>query len=298
MADQAQFTDPEELKAAFKRAADIAAVVPESMQEAAFHRALDQILGTAGEQPAASRAPSRRGQRQTTKTEPEAAAEDPAAQLIHGINRTAYPEIASATKVLDRALAVLRLASRDFNIDGLTAPEIAKVLTEKFRQRTTRQAVTQALGAAHTMVDTGRRGRTTVYRIMQPGEDYLEAGGSQARAGEDGKSPSLRRRRRQSRRRQPAGRSRASSASEETSPAPRAARGGRRRGPKAVLEELISEGFFSEPRTMVETQEQLRHKKGIRYTLQDLSPTFVRLLREGRLDRDRNASGQYEYRAS
>lgn len=46
---------------------------------------------------------------------------------------------------------------------------------------------------------------------------------------------------------------------------------------------------------MAETQEQLRHKKGMRYTLQDLSPTFVRLLREGRVDRDRNDSGQYEY---
>ena len=65
-----------------------------------------------------------------------------------------------------------------------------------------------------------------------------------------------------------------------------------------MLEELIDEGFFNEPRTMAETQERLRHKKGIRYTLQDLSPTFVRLLREGRLDRDRNASGQYEYRAA
>lgn len=296
MAEQAQLTDPEELKAAFERAADIAAVFPESMQEAAFHRALAQLLGT-GARPASSRAPSRRGQRQTTKTEAEAPADDAAAQLIHSINRTAYPEIASATKVLDGALAVLRLASRDFNIDGLTAPEIAKVLTEKFRQRTTRQAVTQALSAAHTMVDTGGRGRTTVYRIMQAGEDYLEAGGSQAKQDEDGKGRPARRPRRQSRRRQPAGGGRATSASEGTSPAPRAARGGRRRGPKAVLEELIDEGFFGEPRTMVETHEQLRPKKGIRYTLQDLSPTFVRLLREGRLDRDRNASGQYEYRA-
>jgi hypothetical protein len=48
---------------------------------------------------------------------------------------------------------------------------------------------------------------------------------------------------------------------------------------------------------MGDAQEQLRHKRGVRYTLQDLSPAFVRLLRDGRLDRDRNASGQYEYRA-
>lgn len=107
------------------------------------------------------------------------------------------------------------------------------------------------------MVDTGRRGRTTVYRIMQPGEVYLEAGGSQAREGEDGKGRSPRRPRRQSRRRQPADGGGARSASGgKTSPASRATRGSGRRGPKALLEELIDEGFFSEPRTMAETQEQ------------------------------------------
>jgi len=83
----------------------------------------------------------------------------------------------------------------------------------------------------------------------------------------------------------------------EEHPRAEAARAGRRRGPKTVVGELIDEGFFKEPRTIGEAQEQLRHKKGVRYTLQDLSPAFVRLLREGRLDRDRNASGQYEYRA-
>jgi hypothetical protein len=51
MAEQAELTDPDDLKAAFKRAADIAAVVPASMQEAAFHRALDRILGAGGQAP-------------------------------------------------------------------------------------------------------------------------------------------------------------------------------------------------------------------------------------------------------
>jgi hypothetical protein len=295
LAGQASSADPEELKDAFKRAAEIAAVVPESMQEAAFHRALDQILGASAlaEGRTAAKSPSRQGPRRAASSSDGAESDNASARLIDGINRTAYPEIASASKVLDRALALLRLASRDFNIDGLTAPEIAKVLTEKFRQRTTRQAVTQALGAAHTMADTGRRGRTTVYRIMQPGEDYLDAGGGQSQPTERRAPPSRRGRRRQPKNSQSAGTSRTRSAPKATA-TPRA-RGGRRRGPKTVVGELIDEGFFNEPRTMAETQEQLRHKKGMRYTLQDLSPTFVRLLREGRLDRDRNDSGQYEY---
>lgn len=294
MAGQARSTDPEDLKAAFKHAAEIAAVVPESMQEAAFHRALDQILGAPAERSAGSKGSTRRRSSPATKRPDEAESDDAAAQLIDGINRTAYPEIASASKVLDRALALLRLASRDFGIDGLTAPEIAKVLTEKFRQRTTRQAVTQALSAAHTMADTGRRGRTTVYRIMQPGEDYLDAGGNKSQTSERPAGPARRARRRQPK---SAGQSRTKSAPKATKTATVRARGGRRRGPKTVLGELIDEGFFKEPRTIGDAQEQLRHKKGVRFTLQDLSPAFVRLLRDGRLDRGRNASGQYEYHA-
>src|SRR5690349_8569092 len=147
---------PDELKDAFKRAAEIAGVVPEAMQEAAFHRALDRILGSEE----SSGAPSKVSRQRADKPAGKDAA-DHAQELISGVNRTAYPEVASASKVLDRALAVLRLATRDFEIDGLTAPEIAKVLTEKFRLRTSRQAVTQALAGAHTMVDTSSRGSST-----------------------------------------------------------------------------------------------------------------------------------------
>jgi hypothetical protein len=286
MAGQPGSADPEDLKDVFKRAAEIAAVVPASMQEAAFHRALDQILG-GGEVPPS---PRRGGRREIERSAEKDVAADSTKQLIDGINRTIYPEIASATKVLDRALGVLRLAKRDFDIDGLTAPEIAKVLTDKFRQRTSRQAVTQALVAAHSMVDTRTRGRTTVYRIMQEGEDYLDRGDDQDRADETGKAAPTRRRRRR-----PRGRAKAAAktAGETTRPS----RTTRRRGPKTVLGELIDEGFFSQPRTINDAQEQLRHRKGVRFSLQELSPAFVRLLRDRRLDRDRNASGQYEYRA-
>jgi hypothetical protein len=299
MAGRSQLSDPEKLKDAFRRAAEIAAVVPASMQEAAFHRALDQILGD-GEEPTARRPAGRRPPRDGVSTSVDTHSVQ---QLIDRINRTAYPEIASATKVLDRALAVLRLAKRDFDIDGLTAPEIAKVLTDKFRQRTSRQAVTQALGAAHTMVDTRTRGRTTAYRIMQEGEDYLDRGGDQDQAGETGKVAPTRRRRLGRGRRVKAAAKASTDTEATTRPARRrgqkrtTTRTTRRRGPKTMLSELIDEGFFSQARTINDAQEQLRHKKGVQFSLQELSPAFVRLLRDRRLDRDRNASGQYEYRA-
>jgi hypothetical protein len=228
-------------------------------------------------------------QKSTRDTAPAA---DPATQLIDGINRTAHPEVSGATKVLDRALVVLRIAARDFDIDGLAAPEIAKVLTEKFRQRTSRQAVTQALGAAHTMVDTAKRGRVAVYRIMEPGEAYLDAGGSQSAVDESGQKTPTRRTGRKS-----SSRGQTKRPKSETPTPATAARTSRRLGPKMALGELIDDGFFGQPRTMNEAREQLRHEKGLRFNLQDLSPSLVRLLREGRLDRDRNAGGQYEYRS-
>ena len=164
------------------------------MQEAAFHRALDQILGDGGD-PKAEKTVARR-QGRSARTAATHESPDSAKRLIDGINRTAHPGIASATKVLDRALAVLELAKRDFDIDGLTAPEIAKVLTEKFRLRTSRQAVTQALAPEHSMVDTQTRGRMTVYRIMQEGENYLQRAGSKDAEGETAKPAPSRRRRR------------------------------------------------------------------------------------------------------
>lgn len=258
------------------------------MQDAAFHRALDQILG--GERLPA-RAGNRRRRPESGQKQEQKVSEDVADRLIEAINRTAYPEVPQATKVLDRSLAVLRLAASDFDIDGLTAPAIARVLTDKFRLRTSRQAVTQALGSAHTMVDTVKRGRTTTYRIMQLGEDHLDSRDS---GGEDAEvsrptSPSQRARRR-------GGRSRAKKKADSGS-SQKQSKPTRRKGPKTAVAELIDEDFFGEARTINQTQEQLRHKKGVRFTLQELSPAFVRLLRDGRLDRDRNASGQYEYRA-
>ena len=74
---------------------------------------------------------------------------------------------------------------------------------------------------------------------------------------------------------------------------PRAASG--RPGPKAAVAQLISAGYFRTPRLISTVQEELRHNRGHKYTVQELSPALVRSLREGRLRRERNKHGQYEY---
>jgi flagellar biosynthesis GTPase FlhF len=226
--------------------------------------------------------------------------------LIAKINRTNYPEIFKAPSVLDRALRVLRLAEEDFGVEFLSAPEIAQVLKDKFRLPTTHQAVRQALGARPQFVDTrqvkrGYRGRAVVaYRIMSPGAEFLDAGGTAS----DEETPRRAPKRRQTSRKQTstkrqseAGqRERANGASRQAARATSASTSRSRVGPKRALAELIAEGFFDESRTIADAKERLRHKKGLNFKVQDLSPALVRLLREGSLDREQGEGGQYEYR--
>jgi hypothetical protein len=64
------------------------------------------------------------------------------------------------------------------------------------------------------------------------------------------------------------------------------------------VEWLLDQEFFKEPRTIREIQDQLAHKRGHQYKVTDLSPTLVRLLRDNRLDRDRDDAGLYRYSAA
>jgi hypothetical protein len=301
--------DLKRLRKAFAQAAEIAGAVPEPMQEAAFNRALDEVLGVAPVPEPKADSPEHparksRGGRQPPKTRPEQT-EGPAESLIAQINRTNYPEIFSAGSVLDRALRVLRLAEEEFGVEFLSAPEIAQVLKEKFRLPTTHQAVRQALAARPQYVDTqsvkrGSRGRAVVaYRIMSPGADFLDAGGTASEETQPAKRAPTRRRAAPRRRSTAKKKSKAeereqpdaSGESRSSASTPRS-----RLGPKRALGELIAEGFFDEPRTIADAKERLRHKKGLSFTLQDLSPALVRLLREGSLDREQGDGGQYEYR--
>jgi hypothetical protein len=69
----------------------------------------------------------------------------------------------------------------------------------------------------------------------------------------------------------------------------------RRLGPKAVLEELISEDFFQTPRALGEALDHIRRSKAYQFRPNELSPALVRLVREKKLKRDRTEDGQYEY---
>lgn len=87
-----------------------------------------------------------------------------------------------------------------------------------------------------------------------------------------------------------------SKASAQTAPA-RLRRSGGRPGPKQAVLDLKAKGFFSTKRTISDVRDYLQKKRGHSFTLQDLSPTLLSLVRSGELDRDKNADGQYEYKA-
>jgi hypothetical protein len=212
------------------------------------------------------------------------------------MSRDLAPGVDIETSVLGRSLALLQAASEHAGVDGLSGPQIAKVLTEKFRHRTTRQAVGQALDSAGNKIDRHRSGSSAaVYRIMRAGEEWLatppEDRESTARPTRGRKTVS------RSKRREPSpvdpGTSDTPKKSRTTKAASKRPTRGRP-GPKTAIEALVSEGFFDEPRSITDIRMELRDQKAFDYSSQDLSPALTRLLRESTLKRTKS-DGQYVY---
>ena len=294
-----------DLKELFKQAAEIAQQVPPAMQEAAFNRALEMLTT---DQLSRSRVGSKtRGGKSGSAAAPKdtAKTENPVRQLVDGIDSTQHPGVASASKVLDRALMVLQIALKDHSIDGLSPGEIASVLTEKFRLNTSAPAVRMALGSATTLVNRIPRGTGYAYRIMGPGEDYL----AHLKRSPDERQMAPRTARKPKKavvedstveptpaskttKRQPIGK-KPRSTNATTSPA-RPLRAPTR-SPKTAVEELIKSGYFTEPRSGAEVQAHLRNKKALTIAPDQLRVAMLRLVRDEVLERDQNADGQYEY---
>ncbi len=287
--------DDERLREMFRRAAEIASVVPESMHEAAFNRALDALTNTgqANQHDAVQNHPRPRTHNDPAKPK----SSDPIVALS-AMDRSHAAEVDSAKGGMAKALGLLFVARRELGIDGLTASEIASVLTDKFRWRVTRQAVGQAMDAAGNRVDRNKQKGATVFRIMEAGERWLASpqdevavsatGGTQPRS-------VARRRRKPKAPNKNAPTNGMSSA--EAQPATRPAARRASRGPKATVETLIDAGWFATPRGLSAIRVELENSLALRFKPTDLSPALTRLLREGRLRRSKTESGQYEYQS-
>jgi hypothetical protein len=193
--EMAQRSD-QELKDLTKRAADIVKDVPAALRPTAFVRIMDELLGK--QRPAEvreTRRTTRTGGRTSSRARartPDTSETDAADELMGTLDRTKHSEIREAEAVRERALWILRIAQDDHGIDGLGANQIARVLSEKFRIKTSGQAVRQALERSGDLVDRDARGPVVQYRIMARGETYLDS------PGEDSDEPTPRPRRRTS----------------------------------------------------------------------------------------------------
>lgn len=296
---------PKELAEVFKQAAEIAAVVPESMHEVAFSRAVDEIMrnlgfGRESSDDSTDVSSPRRSDSSRRKSGAKGKADPPEQDrghimitLIEDMDRTKFPEVKASSSVLDRSLHVLRAARDDHGVDGLTPPEVSKILVEKFRVSTSRQAVSMALAGAGEYVNRRPVGNGYLYKLMQPGDDYLDSGPAPQDKDGTTRPPGRKARKKKSSASAP----KKKSDTQGESPKRRSSVAGRP-SPKQLLESLLLAGFFDSAQTIGSVIAHIKSRRGHTYKATDLSPAFLRLLRDGQLTREKNATNQYEYTRS
>jgi len=62
-----------------------------------------------------------------------------------------------------------------------------------------------------------------------------------------------------------------------------------------MITQLLGDGFFKTPRTISAIVAHCSASKGHHYKANECSPSLLRLLRDGKLKREKNKDGQYEY---
>lgn len=280
-----------DLEKAFLEAAEIAKKLPKNLQEAGFNKAVEQLLGK--EQPAYDTRQSKRAVR--AKTEKGADVRDNS-KVLEAIDRTAYPDIGATARVGDRALKVLQLAHQDHDVDGLTAGEIATILSRKFRLPTKANSVLKALDRETDTVDVrSGAGASKVFHIMAPGEAYLAKLGAGKDVGRGQQGGSRKPTKKASKRENTGAKQTVAPSKTTVNKKKTGKKLSGRPGPKAAIGQLLSAGFFRSARTISEIQEELQHRRGHGYSVQELSPALVRSVRDQSLSRERNSEGQYEY---
>lgn len=272
-----------ELKELYRRAAEIAAEVPESMQEAAFNKAVEHLSGFVTLQSVPNMS-----QQAHIALQPLATLSVPA-QLDRGrenwqddFNSIGHPEVSTADTVLDKSLHILSIARKDHGIDQLSPVDIAMILSEKYRIPAQANQISDKLGkVAGTLVDRRKVGKGFEYKIMLPGEQHL-----------DGQSPMKTLRRKSSKRTK----SQKGSAGtvDDTSKNKTKSRNGRP-GQKVLIVELVDAGFFDTPKTIADIISYAKKHKGYTYKVNELSTPLLRMMRDGHLKRDENSNGQWEY---
>ncbi len=280
-----------DLQTAIAKATDLVKNLPADLRQVAFAKAFDALMVT--EAPREPRVDHGSKTRHAPDRKP-AVGKGAGGALLDNIDSTAHPEIVDGKSARELALRVLKAARDDAGEEWLTPASVCALLKDKFRISVKLSAVNMALFRAGALVDRRKEGDSFVYRIMGAGEALLVKGIAAVRPA-----------RKAARRTVSAGRSPSGGAPvAKSAQKPRASEssgknpGGtnRRLGPKAILEALIASGYFAERRTIGDIIDHVEVKQARKLKATDLSPALGRLQREQKLDRDRNAKGQYEYK--
>jgi len=285
----------QELADLFERAAAITSKVPESMHNSAFPEAL-RALGV--NRDVGSRAgfddvvPPDKRQRPPKPRSATAVSDksDNRIDVMLHMNRSEASQVDNETDAMGKVLAILEIAHRDFGMDGLTVSELHTILTTKFRYKISPRGVRHALDRGGPMVDLFPQGKLTYFRMMDAGEAYLRTPVDQR----DTATPLAVRKTKKAKKKPVS----TTSSTSRTSGSTNKTNGSARRvtsSPSSAIQDLITDGWLSTPRTISAIRDHLEHKRGRKYGVNELSTPLVRMLRNNVLDREKNGEGQYEY---
>jgi|GEM_PF-1934735 len=290
-----------------KEATEAVTNVPDDLRAVAFQKAFDALAGVQSGGGLPAPPPAKKGHRSTgpghKRQTPQASSDTNRSQLDQ-LDRTSHPKINQNATALANSLRVLQAAHDDLGIDGLSAPEIAHVLTDKFRCRITRRAVSLALNGAGRFVNRHKEGVSVIFKIMSGGEHYL----SELDSGTAPGPAKSTKKKSKSAKKAMATKVDAGSTSpfggtskNKTNAKPKGAKKSSKKkskspGQKALLLELIKDGFFNKPKTLPQIIDELKHKYGRTLKPNEMSTPLLRLLRDKVLTRTKNSDNQYEYK--
>ncbi|VVB81625.1 Uncharacterised protein [uncultured archaeon] len=202
--------------------------------------------------------------------------QDDADKVMSKIDRTKYPLMFKLSHALDLALYTLLIVREQCGLNGLTASQVSKILTDKFRLKATPSAIGMALKSSpyvdRTPIETGG-GTGYCYKLMHAGEEYLK---------ELLKSPS------------PTFKSTTHKATTKNNSRPSK---DRKEGLKSRILALVEKQFFEKPCDATEVRQRLRDN-GFPYDLEPIRTTMLRLVKKNQLRRIRESKGNttvYKY---
>jgi len=273
------------LEEIFNKAAAISKNVPENLQEIAFNRALDALLKVD------SRGTDKKGSKKITKKSAESNSQKTNIDyLLENIDRTKYQMVYDAPDVLTRSLNLLSIVQNEFELDGLGPTDLAKILTEKFRIKSSRQAVTAALDAAGNKVDrVSLSNKNPYYRIMKAGEDFIRNKETKIDNNSTNKTlpPKVKKTK-------PRKKPIPKTVVDNQNSSKKTIRSGRK-GAATLLKELIEEKYFETKKGLNDIVSYCSTKKATTLKPGDFSTKWTRFVRDEKLKREQNSEGQYEY---